>query len=55
MPWLRHGCLLIRLTCSDMLHRYDPILEALMEFAGKLAPDWESCHGLRDAGATRAG
>jgi hypothetical protein len=48
-------CLLVKLVSSGVLRSDEPILEASVEMAGKLAPDRESCHGLDDAGPMDAG
>ena len=54
MPGLG-GYLLAMLVSSGVLRADEPILEASIKMAGKLAPDRESCHGLDDAGAMKAG
>jgi hypothetical protein len=51
----RRGCVLVRPPCGSVLRTDEPILEALIELAGKLMLDRESCHGLGDADAMRAG
>ncbi len=51
----RRGCVLVRPPCGSVLRADEPILEALIELAGKLMPDRESCHGLGDGDAMRAG
>ena len=38
--------LLAKLASSGDLHAHEPLLEASMEMSGKLAPGWQSDHGV---------
>jgi hypothetical protein len=44
------GCLLAKLVSSGILRAHEPLLEASIEMAGKLAPGRQSGHGV-NAGA----
>ena len=42
--------LLAKLASSGDLHAHEPLLEASMEMSGKLAPGWQSDHGVNAGG-----
>ena len=44
------GYLLVKLVSSGVLRAQEPLLEASIKMAGKLAPGRQSCHGV-NAGA----
>jgi hypothetical protein len=45
--------LLVKLVSSGVLRADEPILEASMEMAGKLAPDRQSGHGINSGAGVR--
>jgi hypothetical protein len=47
------GYLLVKLVSSGVLRAQEPLLEASIKMAGKLAPGWRSGHGVNAGAAVR--